>query len=226
MKKPLWLFLSILLGCTDPGDPSGGSLRVTIVGLPSGSSAAVTVSGPGGFSQLVTATQTIPGLAAGTYTVSASNVTVGTSVYSPSPVSQTVAVNSSQASATVLYSTASGNLAITINGLGTTGSAAVTVTGPNSYSQSVASTTTLTGLTPGSYLVTASDAPAPGGTMHSPSPTTQTASVVANATANATVTYSPPPNDGTVNLQVAGFYISQSAQSYGGSLQLVQGRDG
>ncbi len=226
MKKPLWLLL-ILLGCSgDPGGPSGGSLRVTILGLPAGSSAAVTVSGPGGFSQLVTATQTIPGLTPGLYTVSASSVTVGSTEYSPSPVTQTVAVNTSQSSASVLYSTAGGNLAITINGLGTTGSAAVTVTGPGSYNQSVPSTTTLTGLTPGSYMVNASDAPAAGGTMHSPSPTTQTVSVVAKSTSSATVTYSPPPSDGTVNLQVAGFYVTQGAQSYGGSIPLVQGRDG
>jgi hypothetical protein len=226
MKRPLWLLI-ILLGCDGgPSGPSMGSLRVTILGLPSGSAAAVTVTGPGGFSQPVTATQTIPSLPPGTYTVSASSVTAGASDYAPSPVTQTVAVNSSQSNASVVYSTASGNLAITINGIGTTGSAAVTVTGPGSYSQSVGSTTTLTGLTPGSYLVTASDAPAAGGTTHTPTPTSQTVNVVARATASATVTYSPPPNDGDVNLRVAGFYITQSAQSYGGSIPLVKNRDG
>jgi hypothetical protein len=196
------------------------------VGLPGGSSAAVTVTGSGGFSQQVTGTQTIPGLAAGTYTVAASNVMVGASDYSPSPVTQTVAVNSAQSSVSVVYSSAGGNLAITINGIGTTSSAAVTVTGPGSYSQSVGSTTTLTGLNPGSYVVTAGDAPGAGGTTHTPTPTTQTVSVVARATSNATVTYNPPPNNGNFNLHVAGLYITQSAQSYSGAIPLVANRNG
>jgi hypothetical protein len=227
MKRPLWLLLIVLLGCDGgPGGPSMGSLRVTIVGLPAGSSAAVTVTGPGGFSQAVASTQTIPGLTPGTYTVSAGSVAVGTSDYSPSPASQTVAVNGAQSSASVQYSTASGNLTVTINGIGTTGSAAVTVTGPAGYSQSIGSTTTLTGLNPGSYDVTASDAPAAGGTTHTPTPTTQTVSVVASATSNATVTYSAPPNDGNFNLRVAGLYITQSAQSYSGATPLVKNRNG
>jgi reprolysin-like metallo-peptidase family M12B len=227
MKRPFWLLLLVLLGCDGgPGGPSMGSLRVTVVGLPGGSSAAVTVTGPGGFNQPVTGTQTIPGLTPGTYTIAAGSVTVGASDYSPSPVTQTVAVNGSQSSVSVLYSTAGGNLAITINGLGTTGSAAVSVTGPNGYAQSVGSTTTLTGLTPGSYLITASDAQAAGGTMHSPSPASQNADVVARATVSDTVTYSPPPSDGTVNLHVAGFYLTQSAQNYSGAIPLVKNRNG
>lgn len=227
MKRPFWLLLLVLLGCDGgPSGPSMGSLRVTILGLPSGSSAAVTVTGPGGFSQPVTATQTIPGLNPGTYTVAASSVTVGATEYSPSPATQTVAVNGAQSSASVLYSTVGGNLAITINGLGTTSSAAVTVTGPGGYNQSVGSSTTLTALNPGSYLIMASDAQAAGGTTHSPTPSSQTVSVVARTTVSATVTYSPPPNDGNVNLRVAGFYITQSAQSYGGAIPLVKNRDG
>jgi hypothetical protein len=226
MKK-LWLSLLILLGCTsDPGGPSGGSLRVTIIGLPSGSSAAVTVSGPGGYSQPVTGTQILAGLAPGTYTLAASSVTADGSDYTPSPVSQTVAVHSSQTSASILYSTIGGSLRVTINGLGTTGSAAVTVTGPGGFNQSLGSTTTFNGLTPGDYVVTASDAAAAGGTTHTPSPTSQTVTVTARMSANATVTYSPPPSDGTVNLQVAGMYITQSVQSYAGSTPLVENRNG
>jgi hypothetical protein len=119
-----------------------------------------------------------------------------------------------------------GNLALTINGLGTTGSAAVTVSGPGSYNRAVGKTTTLTGLNPGSYLITASNASAAGGTTHTPNPTTQTVSVIARNTSNATVDYSPPPNNGSYNLHVAGFYVTQSAQSYGGAIPLVANRPG
>jgi hypothetical protein len=227
MKKPHWLLLAILLGCSgDPGGPSGGSLRITVVGLPSGTPASVSVSGPSGFSQMVTATQTIPGLAPGTYTVSASTITVGSTEYSPSPVSQTVAVSGSQSSVTVQYSPAGGTLVVTINGLGTTGSAAVTVTGPGGYNRSLGSSTTLTGLNTGSYVVDASDAPAAGGTTHTPTPATQTVSIAPRTTSQATVTYNPPPNNGNFNLHAAGLYITQSAQSYAGATPLVRNRNG
>src|SRR5207237_981766 len=106
--------------------PSAGSLTVTVLGVPTGSSAVIAVTGPGGFSQPVTATQTFTQLTPGTYTVAASSITVGPSEYAPSPPNQTVAVNGN-ANASVLYALATGNLAITINGLGTASSAAVTV---------------------------------------------------------------------------------------------------
>ena len=225
-SRPLWLILTVLLGCGGgPSGPSASNLTVTVVGLPGGSPAAITVTGPGGFSQPVTATQTFSQVTPGTYTIAASNVTVGASDYVPSPQSQTVVVNSS-ANASVSYALATGNLTVTINGLGTTGSAAVTVTGPGNYSQSMGSTTTLKNLTPGSYLVTASNAAAAGGTTHTPTPTSQTATVVARATASATVTYSAAQNTGSFNFHVAGFYVTQSAQSYGGSIPLVKNRPG
>jgi reprolysin-like metallo-peptidase family M12B len=223
--RPLWLVLIVALGCSgDPTGPSAVSLTVSVLGLPGGSSAAITVTGPGGFSQSVTATQTFTQLTRGTYTIAATNVTVGTSEYQPSPQTQTIVVNGS-AKASVTYALVTGSLAVTINGLGTTGSAAVTVTG-SGYSRPVGATTTLTGLTPGSYLVTASNATAAGGTTHTPNPPSQTVSVVARTTSNATVNYTPPPNDGMYNLHVAGFYVTQSAQSYGGSIPLVTNRPG
>ena len=83
-----------------------GSLAVTIAGLPSGTDAAVTVSGPGGYSRQVTATETLSGLPAGQYTLTALPVSDGTDQYSPAPSSQTAAVAAGgSASATVSYST-------------------------------------------------------------------------------------------------------------------------
>jgi hypothetical protein len=97
------------------GDPVGaevvyavgnGSLAVTVEGLPSGTDAAVTVSGPAGYSRQVTATETLSGLAAGQYTLTALPVSDGTDQYSPAPSSQTASVSiGGSASATVQYST-------------------------------------------------------------------------------------------------------------------------
>ena len=222
--RPLWLVLIAVLGCNSDTGPSAGSLTVTVLGVPTGSSAVIAVTGPGGFSQPVTATQTFTQLTPGAYTVAASSITVGASEYAPSPPNQTIAVNGNT-NASVLYAPATGNLAITINGLGTASSAAVTVTGPNSYSQAVTSTTTLFGLTPGSYTVTARDTTAAGGTAFTASPNVQVVPVQGRQTASASVTYTPPPNGGTVNLRIAGMYLTQSAQNYAGTVQLITGRN-
>jgi hypothetical protein len=63
---------------------STGGLAVTVSGLPAGAAAAITVAGPGSFSQTVTATQTLTGLAPGSYTVRAANVTAGGASYTGS----------------------------------------------------------------------------------------------------------------------------------------------
>jgi hypothetical protein len=146
-------------------------------------------------------------------------------VYSATPSSQSVTVGPSTANASIVYAGGAGSLALTINGLGTSGTAAVTVTGPNAYTQPVASTRTITGLTPGTYTVTARDTTATGGTPHTAAPPTQNVTVTASATASATVTYSPP-SGAPLNLRIAGLYITQSTQTYGGTVPLVKNRNG
>jgi hypothetical protein len=225
--KPLWLLAAALLGCDGgPSGPSLGSLRLTVLGLPNGSPAAITITGPGGFNQPAQASQTFTQLAPGTYTVAAASVAVGDADYSPSPASQTVAITGSgtSASASVFYSQATGNLSITITGLGSRSAAAVTVTGPG-YTQEVPATTTLIGLDPGSYTITARDTVAAGGTPHSPTPTSQTVTVSAHSTTNASVAYSAP-SSGPLNLRIAGLYVTQSTQTYPATVPLVSNRDG
>jgi len=124
-----------------------------------------------------------------------------------------------------MYASGAANLALTINGLGTKASAAVTVTGPGGYSQPVTATTTLTGLTPGTYAVTAQDVTASCGTLYTAGPATQSATVATGSTANATVTYTPQ-SGGSLNLCIDGLYLTQSAQTYTGGVPLVQNRDG
>ena len=82
------------------------SLAITVAGLPAGMDAAITVSGPGGYSHQVTASETLTGLAAGQYTVTALPVTDGSDQYTPSPSTRTVTVTTT-AAATVTYSTGS-----------------------------------------------------------------------------------------------------------------------
>src|SRR5215210_1544368 len=143
-RKQLYtLILGTALACSDgPSGVSAGNLLISVSGLPAGSAADLLVTGPGGYAHAVTSTQTLPQLAAGTYTVTANDVDVGAATYAGSPPSQSVSVGGSTATASIHYSVGFANLNITITGLGTGGNAAVTVTGPNSYSRSVVASQT------------------------------------------------------------------------------------
>jgi hypothetical protein len=224
------VLLLFLLGCSgDPTGPTGGgTLSVTIQGLPSGAAAAVSVSGPGGYSQSLTSSQTFTGVAPGVYTVTASDVTIGAAPYQASPSSQTVTVlqSGSRGTAFITYTTPTGAVALTISGLGTSSNALVTVTGPGSYNQSVSSSRTLSGLTPGAYTIDAQNVTGVScGSTFNASPATQNVTVTAGATATRTVSYSPTAS-GLVNLCVDGMYLTQSAQNYAGTVPLVQNRNG
>src|SRR5690242_6053236 len=71
---PILPLLLAACGGSDPSGPSGGSLAVSVSGLPSGAPAAVEVTGPGGYSHSLSATETLTGLSVGTYTVAANPV--------------------------------------------------------------------------------------------------------------------------------------------------------
>ncbi|HEY6444856.1 MAG TPA: hypothetical protein VIY53_00235 [Acidobacteriaceae bacterium] len=88
-------------GCGSAGGNGGsgqgvttGNLTVTIGSLPAGESAAVVVSGPSGFSQKLTATATLTGLAPGIYTLAApilknSSMSLERPAYGANPVAVT-----------------------------------------------------------------------------------------------------------------------------------------
>src|SRR5262249_27765085 len=100
--------------------------------------------------------------------------------------------------------------------------ASVSVTGPNAYSAALTASQTLQGLAAGTYTVSASSVSITG-TTYVPTPTTQNVGVSAGATASATVTYSASAPAG-LNLMIDGLYITQSVQSYSGTVPLVAGR--
>ncbi len=98
---------------------AGGSLTVTVSGLPGGAAASVSVSGPGGYQRDLTGTTTLATLEAGVYTVTAQTVSASGTQYDPSPAIQSVNVtNGASASAGVGYSQAtSAGLNLRIDGL-------------------------------------------------------------------------------------------------------------
>jgi hypothetical protein len=145
-------------GPSDPGQQRQyGSLLVTITGLPTGALAGVTVTGPDGFSRTVTATTTLTQLAAGQYTVTASDVFHGGSTYTGAPSSQsyTVTAGASVTTPSVSYALASGALSVTMAGLPQSANAIIVISGPAGYSRTLAGATNITGLKPGQYSVEA-----------------------------------------------------------------------
>ena len=82
----------------------------------------------------------------------------------------------------------SGSLNVTIRGLPAGVAAAVTVTGPASYSKLLTASGTIDGLAPGAYAVSAASV-LQGTASLVPVPATQQVQVTAGATASATVTY-------------------------------------
>ncbi len=81
-----------------------GSLAVSVVDLPSGANASIQVSGPGGYTAQVSASQTLQNLAFGTYTLTASAVHFGSYTYSPIAGFTSVSIGStSPGEATVDY---------------------------------------------------------------------------------------------------------------------------
>ena len=220
---PILLVLLAACGGNDPSGPSGGSLAVSVSGLPSGTLAAVSVTGPGGYHHAVSGTETLTGLAAGSYTVSAGPVSSGGQSYEAAVPVQTVTVSAATATANVLYGVAGGSLTVNVAGLPPATPAAVHVSGPG-YANDLTEATTLSGLSPGVYTVTAQSV-SPGGTTYNPSPGSQVANVATGGNATANVSYTAGASGG-LNLRIDGLYLTQSVQTYTGAVPLVKDKDG
>lgn len=204
---------------------STGALQVVVAGLPPGSVASVTVSGPGGFSQNLSSSQTLSSLIPGTYAVSGFTVSSGGTTYTPVPAIQNVAVGiGSSALATVTYTSSVGSLNLTVDGLPGGVPASITVTGPGGFSQPLTGSLTLSGLNPGSYSIAAA-AVVSGSTTYNPAPPSQSAQVSAGVTTPASVSYTGSVGGATFNLMINGVYLTQATQRYDGSVPLVAGRN-
>jgi hypothetical protein len=178
---------SFLVACSDsPAAPKTGSLAITIVGLPTGVTTALTVSGPtgSGFSRTLSATDTLANLAPGRYTIVASLVSHASGVYEPATLTQQVEIRASTQPSliTVAYAITTGSIAFNVTGLPQGTSAAINVSGPAGFNQTVTESATLASLTPGSYLITSGSVSAGDGHRYSPVPLSQTVNVLAAET--------------------------------------------
>lgn len=220
------VLIALVLGACGggPTGPDTGSLQVSVAGLPSGTAASLSVTGVRGYSRALVGAETLTGLQPGTYIVAAAAVAAGATVYGPDPASQTVMVSEGNTAASaVTYAAASGSLATTVSGLPPGADAAVIVTGPGGFFRQLAASTTLTSLLAGSYTLTAQPVAA-NGTQYAGTPSSQQASVGSGAPAAATVTYAENVGQG-LNFRIDGVYLTQSVQTYTGTVPLVADRD-
>ncbi len=203
---------------------NSGLMALTVTGLPQGVAAAITVTGPGGFTLPVTGSTTISGLAPGTYQVTAGVVNNGGS-FSPSPSSQPVVVSASTVpvNASVNYTAAASSLQLTVSGLAGGIPAAITITGPGGFSATPTTSQTFSNVTPGTYTITAANVVQPC-VVYAAAPSSQQVIVGAGQAQVATVTYTAPGGGG-LNLCIDGAYITQSVQTYAGTVPLVSGRN-
>jgi ligand-binding sensor domain-containing protein len=174
----------------------GGTLAgVSLVVTPTGGTAmpAVMSSSSGGYRVL-----NVPILSGGSGRIAVSGVP--SNCTAPSAVSFTglTAHDSLSVPITVPCTAVGGNLLVTVNASAGI-SDSVTVTGPGAFTRTLTVTTTLTGLTPGSYVVTARNGHASGAIVDASDSATVVGSpavVVTGKTDTATVTYAPRPGIG------------------------------
>ena len=180
-------------------------LAVNILGLPAGTGASISVTGPGGYTRAVTASEQIDLLQPGTYTVTASQVQGGGKTYRPAPATQTVTLTASASPtmATVAYGAGSATLDLTISGLPAATNGSVTVTGPGGFARTLAASTTLQYLEAGTYTV-AGGIVGSSLTTHAPSPASQTVTLADGGTGAVTVAYGSAPLDLGAELVVEG----------------------
>lgn len=223
-SQSITLTASVVMGASVDYAASTGRIQLTILGIPPGASAAVQVSGPAGYRHVAAQTELITGLAPGEYTVSTGEVTAGGTSYLAAPGSQPVTVTAgSTTAAGVTYVASAGSLALTIGGLPAGATAAVSVSGPGGYHQAVTESQTLSGLTAGSYQISAAPVSV-GGTSYTPTSPTQTVTVVFGGVASAQITYLAG-SGGSLDLRVDAVYLTQATQRYDGSVPLVAGRN-
>ncbi len=215
------------ISCTAPGTATGNLQIVTITTGPSQDPNGYLLSVDGGPGQPIatSASVTLSNVTAVLHTVELAGLAPNCGVTGDNPLGAAVgAGQTARIEFRVTCAATTGSLRITVTGLPSGAAAAVTVSGPGSFSQAVTTTRTLAGLTPGSYGVSARDVVA-GGTTYTGSVSSATVAVAAGASPSVTVTYTGPVVP-TLNLRIQSLYITQSTQTLASGVPLVAGRAG
>jgi hypothetical protein len=175
--------------------PVLATLDVTITGLPASTLADVTVAGGDliPISRILTQSAQLTDLWPATYSITALPVSSASINFEPDPGSQMVDLADGDAGSAIVNYTGVGTalLTIEIRGLPSGVAADVTVTGPAGSEFTVTSTTTLSNLPAGSYVVSARPVVA-GTETYDPRPPDQGVTLFNGQLSGAIVTYERP----------------------------------
>ncbi|MGK2962196.1 MAG: hypothetical protein ACSLFK_08630 [Gemmatimonadaceae bacterium] len=199
-----------------------GIANVAIVGLPPGVDASVTIyNGTGFFVNLKSSTE-VGNLDPGEYTLQTDPAS-GDEVYAGSPIQSKFIIT---ASATPVqleanYVATTGSIDLSSSGLPTGATPVWDVSGPSNFTVVIRGAQRLARLAPGAYTVSARTFDV-GSETYGAAAQSQSLTVTAGTRVPAAFTYVTRPP--TLNLSIAGAYITQSSQRFDGSVPLVAGR--
>jgi hypothetical protein len=164
--------LAVVLGllfagaCAEsPTAPATGTLDVSVTGLPGGAAGDILVSGPRGFTTVLTATQRLTGLVPGRYELRPRIVPVGEDLFAPLPNAPVVQMVQPGRVATVSFAHAlySGSVSFLVTGLPDGLPASAILTRNGFPAETLAIPGAKRGVFPGAWTVTFPDAAAPDG---------------------------------------------------------------
>ena len=216
------------VACTAAGPTTGTLVITTATSGPAQDADGYLLSVDRGPTQPIgtAATITLSNVSAAQHTVELQGLAVNCTVTGNNPVGTAVgAGETGRVSFAVTCAATVGALAVTVAGLPAGANAAVTVSGPGNFSQPVSGTRTLSGLTPGTYTVTAQSV-THGGTTYTATASRPSVPVTVGATATVTVSHTPVAAAPTLNFRIDGLYLTQSTQTYASTVPLVAGRAG
>jgi FG-GAP repeat len=186
----LCLVVIVLSACEGLTTQTPGSLELSIQGL-TGVDASIVVTGPSNFNQTMTASSKLDNLAAGDYTITAADV-IQSDTYFPDKRQQNVIIKGGETTSLVLtytkQATGAGSLEVTIKDLPVSSNADVAITGPESFSRNLTTSSVLSNLKPGDYSLTANTVIV-GSDTYTSTPTNQTVGIAAGSKTDLTVTY-------------------------------------
>lgn len=219
--------VAFVVSCAAPGPTTGNLEIVTVTTGPSQDANGYLISVDGGPGQPIgtSATVTLSNVTAVLHTIELQGLAPNCGITGDNPLGAAVgAGETARVSFAVTCVATVGSLRITVTGLPAGAAAAITVSGPGSFSQAVTATRTLSGLAPGTYTISASNV-VNSGTTYTVSVSNATMAVAAGASPTVTVSYTAPTPP-TLNLRIQDLYITQSTQTLPSSVPLVGGRAG